>query len=121
MKCKLRKIVINNIVYYYRYTCKYQKVSENDYNCISVFRAYSCENKNTALTVKIETVSDYYLGNILNAGVNGINFNCPSWARELILLGIDKGWNGTEKMDLLCSYEYLEQIKDNLLICKNVN
>lgn len=111
MKNKLRRITINNETYYYRFTYKYQREPEYGLTCISHFKAYTEKNKNTPLVITIETEADYIIGNTLNVGTKGINLNLPQWARKLILLGLDRGWNGYMKMELQCDYELLEQIK----------
>lgn len=112
MKSELRKIIINNEVYYYRFSYKYHKQPNDEWKCISSFRVFTYKNKNAPFTIIIETIADAIYGNILNIrdGKIDINLNCPKWARKIILFAIKNGWDGKEKKDISCTYESMKEI-----------
>lgn len=112
MRNKLRRIIINKNSYIWGISYKYQRLPLNDYKCITYFKAYINEGKNTPLIFKFETLADYIYGNTLNTSTYGINLNCPRWTHKLIVFGITNGWNGKKKVDLKCSYELLKRISD---------
>lgn len=113
MKNKLRKILIDGIEYYYRFTYKYYDSYDM---CKSTFKAFKGEVKNYPLTVNIDTIADKIIGNPLNVGIaigNGknINLNCPKWARLIIVYGIEKGWNGNSILNIDGNYDLLKKIE----------
>lgn len=116
MKNKLRKIVLDGEIYYYRFTYKYYDSSNK---CLSTFKAFKNQNKNCPMTINFDTLADALIGNPLNAGIaleNGqknINLNCPKWARLIILYGIENGWNGNSILNINGNYDLLNQMEVN--------
>ena len=117
MKNKLRKIAIDNLEYLYIIDNKYHLGT--DTNTLTV-KVYLSGKKQTPLVIEFLTPDHYYMGQILNSGVNLldrntnaediVNINEPKYIRALILLGRSKGWTGTNKIDKQNGLIYLEAL-----------
>lgn len=116
MKSKLRKITIENLEYFYSVSNKYNL--ENQTNTLTV-RIYLSGYKQTPLVIDFLTIDNYYIGQLLNAGVrlankrtnmtDTVNINEPKYIRELILQGHKNGWTGNNKMEKQNGLNYLTE------------
>ncbi|OXA93499.1 hypothetical protein [Flavobacterium hercynium] len=117
MKSKLRKIVIDNLMYLYIVSDKYNSESQTNTLTVKVFlEGY----KPTPLTIDFITLDHYFMGQILKSGVklinrmrnieDTVNLNEPKYIRELILQGQKNGWKGTNKFANQNGLEYLTQL-----------
>lgn len=116
MKSKLRKITIENLEYLYSVSNKYNL--ENQTNTLTV-RIYLSGYKQTPLVIDFLTIDNYYIGQLLNAGVrlankrtnmtDTVNINEPKYIRELILQGHKNGWTGNNKMEKQDGLNYLTE------------
>ena len=117
MKKQLRKITINNAEYLYTISQKYLPSTKTNLLTIKVFLS---GQKLTPLFIDFLTLDDYYLGNLLNAGINlpnsttneitYVNLNKPKFIREFILLGLKHGWTGTNKIEVQNGMNYLKEL-----------
>lgn len=117
MKSKLRKIKIENKEYLYAVTDRYHPENQNNTLTVKVFLV---GNKLTPLVIDFFTSDHYYMGQLLNSGIDlknektattdTININRPKFIRELILQGIQAGWVGTNKMDIQDGLNYLNRL-----------
>ena len=117
MKSKLRKITIEDFVYFYIVTNKYHLETKTNTLTLKVFLN---GEKQTPLIIDFLTIDDLYMGQILNSGVkltniiknsvDNVNINEPKYIRALILIGQKKGWTGTNKLELQNGLEYLKEL-----------
>ena len=117
MKSTLRKITIEKLDYLYSVTDTYH--SENETNTLSV-KIFLSGQKQTPLIIEFLTLDHYYMGQILKSGVkltniiknaeDIVNINEPKYIRELILLGRESGWTGTNKIEKQNGLHYLTKL-----------
>jgi hypothetical protein len=117
MKNKLRKITINQLVYFYVVSDKYHLGTETNTLTIKI---YLVGFKQTPLIIEFLTIEHYYVGQVLKSGVlllnkktntsDRINLNEPKHIRELILIGIKKGWTGVNKLEIQNGLSYLNEL-----------
>ncbi|MCW1960757.1 hypothetical protein [Chryseobacterium viscerum] len=117
MKNKLRKIIINNIEYVYSVTNQFH--SETETNTLTV-KVFLRGQKQTPLIIKFVTADDYMMGQPLKSGVklvnkftsseNEVNLNEPKYIKQLIVLGLKKGWSGFNSIDIQNGLDYLNEL-----------
>lgn len=117
MKNKLRKIIINNIEYVYSVTNQFH--SETETNTLTV-KVFLRGQKQTPLIIKFVTADDYMMGQPLKSGVklvnkltsseDEVNLNEPKYIKQLIVLGLKKGWSGFNSIDIQNGLDYLNEL-----------
>ncbi|WPO91910.1 hypothetical protein [Chryseobacterium sp. HR92] len=117
MKNKLRKIIINNIEYVYSVTNQFH--SETETNTLTV-KVFLRGQKQTPLIIKFVTADDYMMGQPLKSGVklvnkftsseDEVNLNEPKYIKQLIVLGLKKGWSGSNSIDIQNGLDYLNEL-----------
>ncbi|MEO8535285.1 MAG: hypothetical protein ABI441_16120 [Flavobacterium sp.] len=117
MKSKLRKIVVNDLEYLYSVNNKYHLGTET---CTLTIKVFLREQKQTPLIIDFLTVEHYFVGQVLNTGINLINkitnstdlinLNEPNYIRNLILLGQKHGWIGINKIENQDGLNYLAEM-----------
>lgn len=117
MKTKLRKITIDNLEYLYSVSDQYIPGTETNALTVKIFLS---GQKQTPLVIEFLTLDHYYMGQILKSGisltnkikntVDHVNMNEPKYIRELILLGRQNGWIGTNKMEKQNGLIYLIEL-----------
>lgn len=117
MEKKLRKIRIESNDYLYKLVDTYHSDTQNHTLTVRVFLTVQ---KLTPLIIQFLTSDFYYAGNPLNTGINlpngktgttdTINVNKPNLIRKLILLGIQKGWTGINKIEVQNGMDYLNSL-----------
>ncbi|MDR3026185.1 hypothetical protein [Chryseobacterium sp.] len=117
MKNKLRKIIINNIEYLYSVTDQFHAETETNTLTVKVFLS---GQKTTPLIIKFLTVDDYMMGQPLKSGVklvnkmtgseDEINLNEPKYIKMLVLLGLQKGWEGSNSIEIQNGLHYLNEL-----------
>ncbi len=110
MKSKLRTIVINEIEY--KYLISEQYVTEENPFWKTALRVFKSGLKNTGLEIQFKGQDNYHLGNVLTcSSPSTINLNEPYVVRQLILIGLDEGWDYNTKTTLENGNEYLPKLK----------
>ncbi|MGX5683682.1 hypothetical protein ACWKWW_03905 [Chryseobacterium cucumeris] len=117
MKNKLRKITVNTIEYLYLVSDQYH--SETKTNTLTV-KVFLNGQKQTPLIIKFMTADDYVMGQPLKSGVklmnkiagseDEINLNKPKYIRQLIVMGLKKGWSGFNSMEIQNGLDYLSEL-----------
>jgi hypothetical protein len=117
MKNRLRKITIEDLVYLYSVTDKYDLETETNTLTLKVFLN---GQKQTPLIIEFLTLDHYYMGQILKSGIKltntikstneNVNINEPKYIRELILQGQKTGWTGTNKIEKQNGLNYLTEL-----------
>lgn len=117
MKKKLRRIKINNAEYLYAVYINYYSPSKTSRLTLKVFLS---GQKQTPLIIDFLTIDDFYMGHPLNVGViltNSktkesilVNLHEPKFIREFVLLGLKKGWTGTNKVEAQNGLGYLKEL-----------
>lgn len=117
MKNKLRKIIINNIEYVYSVTNQFH--SETETNTLTV-KVFLRGQKQTPLIIKFVTADDYMMGQPLKSGVklvnkftsseDEVNLNEPKYIKQLIVLGLKKGWSGSNSIYIQNGLDYLNEL-----------
>ncbi len=115
MKRKLKQIVVEDTNYLY--TMKDQYLWGKNKLTVRIFLDGS---KSTPLIVEFLTIDDYYMGQLLKTGVylrnentqtkEQVNLNRPKFIRDLILEGIQQGWNGTNRIGIQDGLTYLKKL-----------
>ncbi|URC14683.1 hypothetical protein [Flavobacterium sp. B183] len=113
----LRKITVEENVYWYKSVTKYALDIEAATFEITIFLE---GHKQTPLKISFVTWEDLYAGNPLNTGVvltrvfdketESVNLNRPKYIRECILYGLKKGWNGGNKVAVIDGLEILKSL-----------
>jgi len=113
--------MINNSQYLYSINIKYNLKEDTN---ILTLKVYLFKNKNTPLVIEFFSKNDYYIGSVLNCGIeleNGntkkieiVNLNMPKYISQIILLGIERGWNGNNNIGLQDGIQYLKNLGYNL-------
>ena len=113
----LRKITVEENVYWYKSVTKYALDTEAATFEITIFLE---GHKQTPLKISFVTWEDLYAGNPLNTGVvltrvfdketESVNLNRPKYIRECILYGEKEGWNGKNKLEPLDGLKMLEDL-----------
>ena len=67
-----------------------------DYPVHVKFTAFLATNKTTALHIHFHT-SATMMGNWLTSGIGEVNLHLPSFARLLILAGLEQGWQASRQ------------------------
>ncbi|WP_160136276.1 hypothetical protein [Chryseobacterium sp. c4a] len=117
MKNKLRKITIEHTEYLYAVTDKYDAVSETNTLTVKVFLS---GEKQTPLIIDFLTFEHYFMGQPLKSGISlmnavtdsleNVNINEPKYIQKFIVKGIEKGWNGKNKMEKQNGLNYLAEL-----------
>ncbi|MCP1301105.1 hypothetical protein NK356_18155 [Chryseobacterium sp. S0630] len=117
MKSKLRKITVNAIGYLYSVSNQYH--SETKTNTLTL-KVFLNGQKQTPLIIKFITVDDYVLGQPLKSGVklvnkitgseDEVNLNKPQYIKQIIVLGLKKGWSGFNSMEIQNGLDYLSEL-----------
>ncbi|WP_337085133.1 hypothetical protein [Elizabethkingia anophelis] len=123
MKSKLRKIVIDNLTYLYVVTDNHHLGTATNTLTLKIFLT---GHKQTPLIIDFLTEGQYYwlghdlmrspllwgvsLNNNLTRKLTEVNLNEPKYIRKLILIGKEKGWLGTNKIEKQNGLHYLETL-----------
>lgn len=117
MKNKLRKITINNNEYLYNVTDQFH--SETETNTLTV-KIFLSGKKKTPLIITFLTDDDYMMGQPLKSGVkltnkmtgseDEVNLNEPKYIKKFILLGLEKGWSGSNSIEIQNGLHYLNEL-----------
>jgi hypothetical protein len=117
MKNKLRKITIDNNVYQYHIRTNYYLPGSTEGLTLTIFLN---GKKQTPLVIDFFTLSDLYKGHPLNNGIQllnvktnelvQVNIHEPKYIREIILLGIKNGWEGTNTIPNQNGLAYLTEM-----------
>ncbi|MBO9633288.1 MAG: hypothetical protein J7578_09230 [Chitinophagaceae bacterium] len=117
MSGKLRNIVIGDQDYVYTVNSKYDKVNKVD--SISL-RAFLKGNRKFPLEIEFVTKEQFIVGSPLFHGVDlfntiskmseRVNINQPGFVRQFILLGIENGWTGKNKIPLQNGMGFLRKM-----------
>lgn len=128
MKTKLRKITIDKLEYLYSVSNQYIPGTETNTLTVKIFLS---GQKQTPLVIEFLTLDHYYMGQILKSGisltnkvkntVDHVNINEPRYIRELILLGWQHGWIGTNKIEKQNGLNYLMELGYDIDILLPVN
>lgn len=116
MKKKIRKIVIENNTYLYR---TLQKQIRPDLSRF-ILRVFLEHARSNPLVIEFLVREGYITGNPLNMGVMLFNYktqgycylnmNYPRYVREMILLGLKKGWTGTSLLNVPDGITWLQEL-----------
>ncbi|GIJ96758.1 hypothetical protein CAPN001_13270 [Capnocytophaga stomatis] len=117
MKNKLRKIVVEDIIYYYRITDNFQMETFPSFIRIKIF---SEGYKKTPLIIEFPSKYDSYAGFPLKNGVNlpnlfnniteCVNIHQPKYVQKFILLGKKYGWTGNNIIPTQDGMDYLSEL-----------
>ncbi|ATA89170.1 hypothetical protein [Capnocytophaga stomatis] len=127
MKSKLRKIVVEEEVYYYRITDNFQMETFPSFIRIKIF-SEGC--KTTPLLIEFPSKYDLYAGfplkngvdlpNLLNNITECVNIHQPKYIQKFILLGKKYGWKGNNVIPIQNGMDYLSELGyDVSSICGN--
>lgn len=124
---KLRKITIDKSEYLYKISIDYYSVGANKVT----LTAFLSGHKLTPLVIDFLTLDDLYKGEPLHVGEQllnlktselvRVNINEPKYIRELILLGIKNGWEGTNIIPNQNGLEYLTEMGFDISNIKQKN
>lgn len=114
---KLRKIIVEDEVYLYVMKGNIDFSSQVSTLSLKIFLS---DYKQTPLFVNFVTWDDPIIGHPLNFGfplfksLTGekevVNLNRPKYVRACILFGLEKGWNGKNKLEPLDGLEILSNL-----------
>lgn len=117
MKKSLRKIIIDQTEFMFLVSDKYDR--ETELNTLTV-KVYVNGNKRTSLILRFLTMEHYYAGQPLKTGINlvhtpsdttiSVNLNEPKFIRQLIELGLKKGWNGQAQLEVKNGLDWLNEL-----------
>ncbi|MDM1556832.1 hypothetical protein PYS58_11395 [Chryseobacterium indologenes] len=117
MKNKLRKITVEHEKYLYLVTDKYHPGAETNTLTVKIFLS---GEKQTPLIIDFLTFEHYFMGQPLKSGISlmnvvtdsleNVNINEPKYIQKLIVKGIEKGWNGKNKMEKQNGLDYLSEL-----------
>lgn len=124
MKSKLRKLVVGGERFVYTLKESYKRDFEaRDGNWTTVLRVFKEGRKNTPLEFSFIVEDKYIVGNPLTSGYlinrNGeshdFNIHRPWLVSLLIQEGINKGWNGQDRLVISNGIELLQEMKFEIL------
>ncbi|ATA68418.1 hypothetical protein CGC48_07110 [Capnocytophaga cynodegmi] len=117
MKNKLRKIVVEDAIYYYRITDNFQMETFPSFIRMKIF---SEGYKTTPLLIEFPSKYDFYAGFPLKNGVNlpnlttgtteCVNIHQPKYIQKFILLGKKYGWTGNNVISTQNGIDYLSEL-----------
>lgn len=104
-------------MYLYSVTDKYHAGTETNTLTVKVFLS---GEKKTPLIIDFLTFEHYFMGQSLKSGISlmnavtdsleSVNINEPKYIQKLIVKGIEKGWNGKNKMEKQDGLNYLAEL-----------
>lgn len=117
MKNKLRKIVVENKVYFYRI----QNHIAKDTACFTELKIFLQGNKQTPLRIRFSMACDDYFfgfpltseGVFFNKNTNSeenINIHRPKFVQKFIILAQSKGWTGEHHSAIQNGMAYLSEL-----------
>src|SRR5258708_6096944 len=109
-KVHLRKIVIGEQTYLWKFTPGYEKDAGERWSCHDIFVAYSQQNKHSSLQVHFLTWESPVDGGPLRTGkplrlsnpnTGRINLYEPKFAAQIIQQGLSRGWEPSDGKSLV--------------------
>lgn len=103
----------------YLYSVSDQFHSGTETNTLTV-KIFLSGEKQTPLIIDFLTFDEYIMGQPLKSGITlmnavtdsleNVNINEPKYIQKLIVKGIEKGWNGKNKMEKQNGLTYLSEL-----------
>jgi hypothetical protein len=122
MKKKIRQIVVDGNVYFWKFSPGYVRTADpvTPWQCHDIFTAYAFGAKRSPLQVHCVTWEDAVIGGPLRAGYaldlsnpggDGPHLHQPGWAAKVIRLALSVGWQPEQSQKPFIIEEGVEFLK----------